>query len=72
VTARTLPGGRCATLAHKGAYSELSRSYKQISEYIKSENLKPVLPSREIYLKGPGIIFKGNPKNYLTEIQFFF
>ncbi len=27
------------------------------------------LPTREVYLKGPGIIFKGNPKNYLTEIQ---
>ena len=24
---------------------------------------------REVYLKGPGMIFKGNPKNYLTEIQ---
>jgi effector-binding domain-containing protein len=30
-----------------------------------------VTPSREIYLKGPGMIFKGNPKNYLTEIQIF-
>lgn len=27
------------------------------------------LPTREIYVKGPGLIFKGNPKNYLTEIQ---
>jgi hypothetical protein len=26
-------------------------------------------PTREIYLKGPGMIFKGNPENYLTEIQ---
>jgi hypothetical protein len=27
------------------------------------------MPTREVYLKGPGMIFKGNPKNYLTEIQ---
>jgi hypothetical protein len=27
------------------------------------------LPTREVYVKGPGLIFKGNPKNYLTEIQ---
>ena len=27
------------------------------------------LPSREVYLKGPGMILRGNPKNYLTEIQ---
>jgi effector-binding domain-containing protein len=30
---------------------------------------KTLLPSREVYLKGPGIIFRGNPKKYLTEIQ---
>jgi effector-binding domain-containing protein len=28
-----------------------------------------VLPTREVYLKGPGMIFRGNPKNYVTEIQ---
>jgi hypothetical protein len=27
------------------------------------------MPTREVYLKGPGMIFKGNPKRYLTEIQ---
>ena len=26
-------------------------------------------PSREIYLKGPGMFFKGNPHKYVTEIQ---
>ena len=26
-------------------------------------------PTREVYKKGPGLIFKGNPKDYLTEIQ---
>jgi hypothetical protein len=24
---------------------------------------------REVHLKGPRIIFKGNPQNYLTEIR---
>ena len=27
------------------------------------------MPTREVYLKGPGMIFKGNPNKYLTEIQ---
>lgn len=31
--------------------------------------LNLTLPTREVYVKGPGMIFKGNPKNYLTEIQ---
>tara|TARA_B100000575_G_scaffold17953_1_gene12467 strand:- start:884 stop:994 length:111 start_codon:yes stop_codon:yes gene_type:complete len=25
---------------------------------------------REIYIKGPGMIFRGKPKKYITEIQF--
>ena len=39
-------------------------------EVITSVVLPPIAPgTREVYLKGPGMIFKGNPKNYLTEIQ---
>jgi effector-binding domain-containing protein len=33
------------------------------------KGLKMQIPTREIYVKGPGMIFKGNPNNYLTEIQ---
>jgi DNA-binding transcriptional MerR regulator/effector-binding domain-containing protein len=69
ITVRELPGGRCVTLLHKGPYQELSRSYAKILTYIKEQGYEIVIPTREVYLKGPGIIFKGNPKNYLTEIQ---
>jgi effector-binding domain-containing protein len=31
--------------------------------------LKPCQPPREIYLKGPGMLFPGNPRKYLTEVQ---
>ena len=37
--------------------------------YIENHGLKCAQPPREIYIKGPGMIFKGNPKNYITEIQ---
>ena len=47
----------------------MGRSYEKILGYIKDKGLETVLPSREIYHKGPGMIFKGNPKKYLTEIQ---
>ena len=66
---RTLPGGRCLTLIHRGPYDQLGRSYAKILQRAEAQNLKPTLPSREVYVKGPGQIFKGNPKNYLTEIQ---
>lgn len=69
VSVRELEGGRCVSLLHKGPYEELGRSYAKILEYAKAKGYEIVLPTREVYLKGPGMIFKGNPKNYLTEIQ---
>lgn len=69
ITVRTLPGGRCLTLIHRGPYDQLGRSYAKILQHADERKLKPVLHTREVYVKGPGMIFKGNPKNYLTEIQ---
>jgi len=69
VSVRTLPGARCLTLVHRGAYDQLGRSYAKILKHAKELKLKIALPTREVYLKGPGMIFNGNPKNYLTEIQ---
>jgi effector-binding domain-containing protein len=66
---RELPGCHCVALIHKGSYDTLSRSYEKIWEYLKEKGYKPLLPSREVYLRGPGMIFKGKPENYLTEIQ---
>lgn len=71
ITVKELPGGICVSLIHKGPYDELGRSYSKVLDYIKDKGYKSVLPSREVYLKGPGMILRGNPKNYLTEIQFF-
>ena len=69
ISIRELPAGRCVTLLHKGPYEELGRSYEKILKYIKSKQIAIQMPTREVYLKGPGMIFKGNPKKYLTEIQ---
>jgi DNA-binding transcriptional MerR regulator/effector-binding domain-containing protein len=67
ISIRTLPGGRCLALVHRGPYDQLGRSYARILK--QAEEPKISLPTREVYVKGPGLIFKGNPKNYLTEIQ---
>ena len=69
ISVRELPTGRCVSLLHKGPYDELGRSYAIILEYVKAKGYKIIMPTREVYLKGPGMILKGNPKNYLTEIQ---
>jgi effector-binding domain-containing protein len=69
IEVRDLPGGRCVSLLHKGPYDQLCHSYDQARAYCTEKGYKLTVPSREVYLKGPGIIFKGNPNNYLTEIQ---
>lgn len=68
---RELKGGRCLALIHKGPYETISESYKKVFTSFNEKGYRKVLPTREVYLKGPGMIFKGNPKNYLTEIQLF-
>lgn len=70
INVQELPGGRCLSLIHQGPYESFSRSYCRIMEYAKEHELSLLTPSREVFLKGPGMIFKGNPEKYMTEIQF--
>lgn len=67
---RTLPGGRCLSLLHRGPYEDLGTSYAIMEAYAKERGLEIKPPCRELYIKGPGMFFKGNPKKYITEIQF--
>ncbi len=64
-----LPGGQCAYIIHKGPYGQIGRSYAKIMDYIQRKHYEALAPVREVYIKGPGMIFRGNPKKYLTEIQ---
>ncbi|MBK5240338.1 hypothetical protein [Clostridium sp.] len=41
---------------------------KVVFDYAQENNISFLIPSREIYIKGPGMIFRGNPSNYITEI----
>jgi DNA-binding transcriptional MerR regulator len=69
ISVRELPAVRCATLIHRGPYEELRHSYAKLMKYVKQCGYTISLPTREVYLKGPGMIFRGNPKKYVTEIQ---
>ena len=69
ISVRELKGGKCVSLIHKGPYETLKDSYCKLFGYLGEKRYKAVLPTREVYRKGPGLIFKGNPNNYLTEIQ---
>ena len=69
IVVRELKGGKCVSLIHKGPYENLRHSYGKIFGYLSEKGYETRLPTREVYQKGPGMIFKGNPNNYLTEIQ---
>ena len=69
IDCRVLRGGKAVTVIHRGSYDSIGKSYERLFARIESERMNPLYPSREIYLKGPGFIFKGNPKNYITELQ---
>jgi DNA-binding transcriptional MerR regulator len=69
ITVRELAGGQGMTLFHKGPWDDMGRSYRKILTHIKEQGCEILTPTREIYIKGPGMIFRGNPKKYLTEIQ---
>ncbi len=69
VSVRELAGGPCVSLIHFGPYDQLGRSYEKLLAHVKDHDYDVVLPTREVYIKGPGMIFKGNPKKYITEIQ---
>ncbi|PJI10572.1 MULTISPECIES: GyrI-like domain-containing protein [Clostridium] len=58
----------CAT--HIGPYGNMNLAYEAINEYARENNLTLQPPFREVYIKGPGMLLKGNPKKYITEIIF--
>ncbi len=69
VEIREIPGGPALTLIHAGPYTTLTSSYRRLMDALKERGLAPLIPSREVYLKGPGMIFRRNPAKYRTEIQ---
>lgn len=68
VASKKLLGIKALCTTHTGSYETINFAYKALLDYAKEKGIECKLPSREIYHKGPGMIFKGNPDNYITEI----
>lgn len=68
ICAKKLPGIKAVCTVHTGGYDKLNLAYKALFDYINKHNINCLLPTREIYIKGPGMIFKGNENKYVTEI----
>jgi DNA-binding transcriptional MerR regulator len=69
ISCRRFAGGKALSLLHYGPYEELGRSYQRLYEACRQKGLEVLPPIREQYLKGPGMIFRGNPKRYITKLM---
>lgn len=65
---KELPRVQAVCTTHVGGYDTLESAYIAVQRYIKENDLHVQAPWREIYIKGPGAILKGNPNKYITEI----
>lgn len=69
VECRTLPGGPALSVVHAGPYERIGEAYRAILGVLGERGLSALSPTRELYLKGPGMIFPRDPKKFLTEIR---
>lgn len=72
ITCRSLSGFTALRMQHQGSYDTLYLAYKAMYDYANEHQITLLTPSIERYLKGPGMIFKGNPDRYVTELLFPF
>lgn len=69
VICHELSGGNALSVMHLGPYEKIGGAYEKLFESLKECGAVARSPIREIYHKGPGMILRGNPEKYLTEVQ---
>lgn len=69
IECRVLEGVRALCAIHYGPYETIGNTYKLLFDSIEERGLTALAPSREVYLKGPGMIFPRKPERFVTEVQ---
>jgi hypothetical protein len=62
--------GDTAEIVHSGSYDSESQTVGKLMQYIKEKGYEISGPHEEVYLKGPGMFGKGDPKKYITLIRY--
>lgn len=65
---RTLPGGKHLKVVYTGPYEEIGQAYHELLKHATENNIALGVYSITVYVKGPGMLFKGNPNDYVTEV----
>lgn len=71
IKSRVINGGKALTILHKGPYESIGRVYKTLIDHVNQRNIHLLLPTREVYLKGPGVILPRNSSKFITEVQMY-
>lgn len=70
ITTKEIPRVKAVCVTHVGPYNTMQNAYEAIDRFARENELSLKPPFREVFIKGPGMIFKGNPEKYITEIIF--
>ncbi|WP_312699492.1 GyrI-like domain-containing protein [Sedimentibacter sp.] len=70
IEVKELPRTKAVCVTHIGSYDTMQGAYMAIDSYAAENGLQLQPPFREVFIKGPGMIVKGNPDKYITEIIF--
>jgi DNA-binding transcriptional MerR regulator len=68
ISVKKLPAIKALCTTHEGSYDSFNLAYKTLTDYVRENKLEMKTPSRQVYIKGPGMIFRGNEAKYITEI----
>jgi len=67
---KEMPRIKAVCVTHTGSYETIQGAYAAIDKYAADHGLQLQPPFREVFIKGPGMVMKGNPDKYVTEILF--
>ena len=62
--------GEAAEILHLGSYDDETFDVNRLMEFVKDNKYILAGKHEEEYIKGPGMFFKGDPKNYQTIIRY--
>ncbi len=70
VGVKELPACTVASVTVKGPYRDIPAHYTEMLAWLSVQGWEIAGPPREVYVKRPGSAGGGDPKEFVTEIQF--
>ncbi|MCR9140687.1 MAG: GyrI-like domain-containing protein [bacterium] len=62
--------GTVAEILHIGSYEDMTATTEKIEAHIEAQGYRITGMHEEEYLKGPGMIFEGDPNEYITILRY--